>query len=113
MSVLGVQILRKVSFSPEAQAVIDRMTGLTNDEKNAIATFVDAEVLNGNWALIDEFWCFKLITEANSLISWKTKIATNNGAVHGGSGFTFNGTNQYINSNYNLVNDSINLSQNN
>lgn len=112
MSVLGVgPILRKVSaFSPEAQAVIDRMTGLTGNEQNAIATFVDAEVLNGNWDLIDDYFCFALTSEANSLTGFKLKTASKVGTVtHSSKGFeTGDGTiDSYIESNYNPVSDFV------
>ncbi len=106
--VLGGLILKPTAgFSPEAQAVIDRMTGLTAGEKNAIAVFVDAEVINGNWALIDEFWCFGLTTEANALKGWFAKTATNNGATKVSTGFSFNGTTDYVDSNFNLNTDGV------
>lgn len=100
---LGGLILKPtVTFSAEAQAVIDLMTGLTGTEKNAIATFVDAEVLNGNWnSNYDEFYCFGLVTEANALVGWKgIKTATNNGATKTANGFVFDGTSDWINSNW-------------
>lgn len=109
MSVLGGFILRKVGgFSPEAQAVINRMTGLTTDEENAIAAFVDAEVLNTNWALIDEFWCFGLVTEANALTGWLNKTATNNGATKVSTGFSLDGSTDWINTNFTPSIDGIN-----
>lgn len=111
MGVLGGLILRAGGFSPEAQAVINRMTGLTDNEKTYISTFVDAEVANGNWTLIDEFWCFGLVTAANALVGWISKTATNNGATKTANGFSFNGTSDYIDSNYNPNVDSINYVQ--
>ena len=96
----GLILKPTAGFSPEAQAVINRMTGLTNDEKNAIATFVDAEVLNGNYALYDEFWCYGLTTAANALTGWLTKTATNNGATKTVNGFSFDGITDYVDTNF-------------
>ena len=103
MGVLGGLILKRVSaFSAEAQAVINLMTGLTDDEQNFIATFVDAEVLNGNWGSnYDNFMCFGLISEANALTYWRgIKTATNNGATKTANGFSFDGISDWINSNW-------------
>lgn len=107
-------ILKKGGFSAEAQAVIDLMTGLTNDEKNFIATYVDAEVSNGNWSSnYDEFWCYGLISEANSLIGWKgLKTATNGGATKTANGFSFNGSSDYIDTNFKPSVDGVNFTQN-
>jgi len=92
-------------YSVEVQAVLDRMTGLSVEEENSIVKFVNAEVDNGNWNLIDEFYMFALNDEVNALTGWKEKTATNNGATHTPSGFTFNGSTDYINSNWNPSTD--------
>ena len=73
------------TYSNEAQAVIDRMTGLTVPQSDAIAAFVDAEVANGNWALTDEMYCFAL-GATNGVRGWKAI----NGSLTGGT-FTANG----------------------
>ena len=104
-------ILKKGGFSSEAQAVIDRMTGLTGSEESAISSFVDSLVSNGNWALIDEFFCFGLDTSANALTGWVAKTATNNGATKTANGFVFDGTG-YIDSNWNPSDDGVNYSLN-
>jgi hypothetical protein len=72
---------RAGGYSAEAQAVIDRMSGLTVGEMNAINAYVNAEIAAGNWDLYDEFYCFKLITEANALKGWKLNTATKSGAI--------------------------------
>jgi len=117
MSVLGGLILRSGTIiSNEAQMVLDRMTALTATESNAIIRFINAESVsmgNGNWGLIDEFWIFKLTTEANALTGWKSKIATNNGAVLGANGFVFDGSTSYINSNFNPIIDAVQLTRDN
>ncbi len=93
--------------SPEAQAVLDRMTGLSQTEIDAIIVFVNAEVVNGNWALIDEFWCFGLTSEANALTGFFSITAINNGATKTSKGFDFvNG--DYVDTNFNLSSASVN-----
>ena len=88
------------SASPEAQAVLDRMTGLTETETSAIIALVDAEVAASNWGLIDEFFSLSL-SGANALKGFKTKTATAvNAPVHSINGYDFNGTTQYINTNF-------------
>ncbi|GAG30981.1 unnamed protein product, partial [marine sediment metagenome] len=106
--------------SPEAQDAIDKYTGLTTEEENSIAIFVDAEVAAGHWgtkanayadSLYDVFWCFGLQLEANALISMHpllTKTAINNLATFvPGVGFTFNGTTSYLDSAYNPSVDGV------
>ena len=98
-------------YSPEAQAVLDRMTGLTATEKNAIVSFVDQENTDGNWGLYDEFYCFSL-AGANALVGFIAKTATNNGATFDINGATFAGA-EDINSNFNLLNDGVNYTKDN
>lgn len=110
--------------SPEAQDALDKFTGLTQTEIDAIRTFVDAEVANGNWgtqansytdSLYDAFWCFGLVTEANALINMhpvNTITATNNGATKVSDGFSFDGVNDFIDSNYTPSVDGVNMSVN-
>jgi len=77
-------------ISEEAQAVLDRMTGLTPTERQAIINFVNQEAADGNWALVDEFYSFGL-AGANALVGFIAKTATNNGAVLSVDGATFAG----------------------
>lgn len=103
----------QAGYSAAAQAVIDRMSGLAAGEADAIAVFVDAEVANGNWALIDEFFCFGLTSEANALTGWISKTATNNGATKVSTGFSFvSASSQYIDSNFNPSTDGNNYTLN-
>ena len=46
--------------SPEAQAVLDRMTALNQTEIDAITTFVDGCVADGVWQFIYDFWSWGL-----------------------------------------------------
>lgn len=93
--------------STEAQAVIDRMLGLTSTQETAIKTFVDAEVSAGNWSLTDEFWCLCL-GFPNALIGFKSFTATNNGAAFDVGGALFNGSTQFIDS---VITPSTDLTQ--
>ena len=99
-----------VGFSNSAQLVINRLTAPSVSFQNAIAIFVDANVLNGNWpdadnpgsGLIDEFYYAGGVdvSLANSLIGWIAKTATNNGATKVNQGWGLNGINQYIDTNW-------------
>lgn len=102
------------TFSVESLAVFARMPNLLlMPEKIAINNFVNSQVLSGNWSLIDDFANYKLQDENNALTGWKlkTQIAVNAPTFTSGSGFTLNGTTQYIDSNYNPSIDKISLSQ--
>jgi hypothetical protein len=46
--------------STEAQAVLNRMTGLVGNEQYAIERFVDTLVASGDWANLYDVWAFKL-----------------------------------------------------
>jgi len=85
------------NFSPEAQAVLDRMFNLSSKQTNAIVRFVDSEVLAGNWALTDEFYCLAL-GWPNALQGFKSLTATNYGATFDNTGATFDGVSQFIGS---------------
>lgn len=96
------------SISSEAQAVLDRLIGLTNEEESYIATFVDAEVSNGNWALIDEFFFFP-----SGLIGFKSLTATNQGGTLSANGIEFDGSTQYLQSGFIASSHGGNYSLNN
>ncbi len=60
------------SYSATAQAVFANMPdALTTPVKNAIAAFVDSQVLSGNWNLLIDFVYGGLNTQANSLKGFK------------------------------------------
>lgn len=99
-------------ISPEAQAVLDRMTGLTAIERDAIIKLVNNEgetLGNGNYSHWDEFFALSLVTgnPANALTGFKAKTAVNNGAILDINGATFAGT-EWIDSNYNPSVDGVN-----
>lgn len=101
-------------ISAEAQAVLDRMTGLTATEEDAIITFVNAESAslgNGNWAFIDEFFSFSL-NATDRLTGFIAKTATNNGATFDINGATFAGA-ENISTNFNPSVDGVNYVLNN
>ena len=99
------------AFSDDACAVIDRMTEPTEIQQNSIATFVDAEVLNGNYELTDEFFCLSL-GATNGLVGFKSKTAVKSGTVV----FDINGANYAgagrIDTNWDNSADGVNSTQN-
>lgn len=82
-----------------ADLVIARMANLSGSEETAIRDFVDAEVIAGTWDLIDEFYCFAL-NSTDWLTGFRSKTCTNQGATQTTGGATFNGSTQYIESNW-------------
>ena len=97
----------------EAQAVINRMSGLTALEESSIRDFVNAEVASGNYALYDEFYCFGL-GGTNALTGFKSKTATAvNAPTFDVNGATFDGATNYIDSNFNPSTDAVNYSLDN
>ena len=104
-------IITHIYDSANATAVIARMTNPVIAEEAAMSKFV---TLNGaNWDLIDDFHSYAVPTEVNALTGWKLKALTNvNNSTHTpGTGFAFNGTTQYINSNFVPSTDGIKLVQ--
>ncbi|KKK70370.1 hypothetical protein LCGC14_2924650, partial [marine sediment metagenome] len=93
-------IITHIYDSANATAVIARMTSLVIAEEAAISKMVTLS--GGNWDLRDDFIHYGMQTEANALTGWKLKthIAVNAPTHTPGTGFTFNGTTQYINSQF-------------
>jgi len=100
------------SYSPEATAVFTRMSGLTTAEKDIMATFIDAQVTNGNWALVDEYYNFYLQDMNNALVGWLNLTATREGSTlptySYTTGFTLNGTDNYIDTGFIPSVDAVN-----
>ncbi|KKM66581.1 hypothetical protein LCGC14_1479810, partial [marine sediment metagenome] len=98
--------------SANATTALGRMTGLVTAEEAAMSKFVTS--LGANWALIDDFIHYGMQTAGNSLTGWKLKthIAVNAPTHTPGTGFTFNGTTQYINSQFVDSVDGVNFSLN-
>lgn len=63
------------SISDEASLVIANIQAggglLTTNEKASLSLFVDSEVANGNWNLIDEIQCFKFSDNLCRGVGWK------------------------------------------
>ena len=77
-----------------AKPVIDSFPNpLTVEEKDYIRSFINSQVVSGNWGKMDSFVHFGLYDPANALWDWKRRSAmTNNGAVHhAGIGYAFDG----------------------
>jgi len=110
-------------FSASAQLAINRLTAPPVAFQNAMAVFIDANVLNGNWpdadnpgsGLIDEFYYSggAGVTLANSLTGWIAKTATNHGATKINDGWSLNNaTTDWIDTNFNPNVDGSQLSLN-
>lgn len=102
------------SFSAEAQAVIDKLTNPTELEQTSIATYIDAEVANGNQALKD-YEILPSLGSTNGVIDFvgtKTAIPTN------GPTFSINGiilvraSNHYLRTAFVPSVDGVNYTQN-
>lgn len=87
-----------VSYSADAQLVLDRYSGLTATQSDAIAAYVDREVLAGRHSTMYETY-IPALGATNGLIAFKTKTAINNGASFDSHGSVFDGTN-YIDLNW-------------
>lgn len=99
VSVLSIGFGNAPLYSPDAEAVFARMnTPLSEAYKAAINTFINT-LGTTQWAKVLEFWLWANDTSANSLIGWKGVVnstITNSPTHSAASGFTTNGTNQYI-----------------
>lgn len=73
-------LMNQAGYSPDAQAVIDRMTSPSVTFQDAIADLVDALVASGDWTKVKEFFMFKgADTETNAYIGWIDKTSTAGG----------------------------------
>lgn len=70
------------TISPEAAAVISKMTSPSEAFKNAIIAYVDAEVANGNWALTGSVFALNADTVGNSYVDW---VGSNIASIDSGS----------------------------
>ncbi len=108
----------ETGFSAEAQAVFDLMD---SDPPAALkvlmATFIDSQVLSGNFALLDCFQFYAMDTAANAVINWignfSNGLLVNSPVFDPFDGITGDGTTSFINTQYNATADGINISQNN
>jgi hypothetical protein len=115
-------IIPVVDYVPEYQAVYDQFS-VKPSEADAAAqdTFVSALVDGGIWSELDRLFIFAAhASGTDSLLDWihpteAGNIATlvNAPSFIAKQGYTGDRATSYINSNYNLLNDSSNYSQNN
>ena len=67
------------------QHTLNRMSSLSQQETDAITVFIEGCVADGNWDLLDEFWCFALNdTDPDYDAAWQTGFKAN--AVTGREG---------------------------
>jgi hypothetical protein len=104
-----------VGFSAAARAVFGNMvTQPPLTMKMTMADFIDAEVADGNWPQ-DEYQFYSLDTQANSLQGWRgvaNGTAVNAPTWNTLEGFLFNGSTQYVDTNFAPSVDGINFVQN-
>jgi len=113
-------------FSAAADDVFDLMpTEPLPQLKSIMAKFIDSQVASGNWpeptvpgsGLMDCFQFYAMDTAANAVINWIGDFSNGllvNSPTH--TPFTDilgNGTNQYINTQYNPTDDGVNIGQDN
>lgn len=96
----GNDRLQDATPTPEAQSVLDRMNALTDTERNAIIYFVNGLVSFNIWSKIDEFYAFAL-NNTDWLTAFKDKTALNTNAVRTDKGAEFNGTDAFIDTQFN------------
>ena len=97
-----------VTFDPDAEAWLNRMTSPTTTEQEGINNYVIAEKAANIWGLRDEDYVLCL-GAVNSIVGAISKTAIINGGVtFDVNGATFNGTNGYINTNWIASVDGVN-----
>lgn len=99
-------------YTATAQAIFARMpVALTTTEMDAIDTYIRAESSveggNGNYEKRDEIYCHALTDIQNKLTGWKSKTATNNGAIAASGGLDFGSGNNYIDYNFAPATDGV------
>ncbi|GAF76449.1 unnamed protein product, partial [marine sediment metagenome] len=76
---------KRGTLTQEAKDTIDRLNGLGNGltpaEAQRVGVFVDAEVANGNWDRIDEYYCYALTDSVARLAGFKFDLGTEQGGA--------------------------------
>lgn len=85
---------------------------------NAVNTFIKSSKASGNWQLLDRFWLFGQDIQANVVYSIVNPTATacvevNSPTWAAYQGFTFNGSNMYLRTNYIPSTNGVNYTLNN
>ena len=97
-------------YSPTAQFTLNRLSGLTVDQSDNIAKFIDsqagAEGGSGNWEKFKVFFFFGALGASNAPIGWLLKTGSNNGATYTNDGYSFSGgPDEYFDTMYNPTSD--------
>jgi hypothetical protein len=86
-------------YQQESRKVMERMQSLSGLERAAIDQFVRGCIADGNWALLDEFYCF-VLNGTDWLTGWKAHTATTQGSVtRTSNGAQCNNTASHLNTN--------------
>lgn len=85
---------------------------------NAVNTFIKSSKASGNWQLLDRFWIFGQDIQANVVYSIVNPTSTacvevNSPTWAAYQGFTFNGSNMYLRTNYIPSTNGVNYTLNN
>jgi len=105
-------------FDPDAIAYFNQLTVQPSGAyKSAINTLVKQLKLDGNWQLLDRLWIHATEIQQHARVSLvnpsSTKITeVNSPTFTANQGYTGNGTNMYLNTNYSFLNSSVQFTQN-
>lgn len=106
------------AIDSEAETLITAMSVPPSlDRKIAISDFIKGCKADGNWTLMDACWFTAAHTEQAGKLNWKntaayTLIATNSPTHTVDRGYDFDGTTQYLNTNFAPLADGVNYSLN-
>lgn len=84
----------------EISYILARLTTLTSQEQTALTTFVTSCIEDENWKNWDELYCYKF-NSTDAPKGWKLRTSIVNGATHVTNGYSFDGVNDYISTEFN------------
>lgn len=107
-----------VVYDTDAQLYFDQLTGVVSDVyKTAVNTFVLTLKADGNWAELDRLWIHATENQQNARISLVNPTSTaitevNTPIWTASKGYSGNGVNMYLNTNYNPSANGVKYIQN-
>lgn len=112
-------VLGNTSLLSETKAWLSVLPSLPSSLViNAVNTFIKSSKASGNWQLLDRFWLFGQDVQANVVYSVVNPTSTacvevNSPTWAAYGGFTFNGSNMYLRTNYTPSTNAVNYTLNN
>jgi len=113
------QLLETPVYDEDAQLYFDQLSPQPSvTYKSAVNNFIKQLKEDNNWAYLDRLWIFATEYQQNARISLKYPSSTaitevNSITWTAGQGYTGNGTNMYLNTNYNQSTNAVNYSRDN